>query len=103
MNPFTYTPTDARAAGVAYANASAKAAHTSAQSAKPEEERLPYTVTDEEYAHAALDRVADSYCAQQLDAALKANRQLLADAILFLTDDQKAQMKAQIEAAKQSA
>lgn len=67
MNPFTYAPTPKRGVGFASANAKARAAHDAAQAAKPEADRIAYAVTDEQYAHAALDRVGDSYYAQLLE------------------------------------
>lgn len=69
MNSFTYTPTQKRAAGFAFANAKAKAAHDAAQASKPEADRVAYTITDEQYAIAALDRAADSYYEQALEEA----------------------------------
>lgn len=69
MNSFTYNPTSKRGIGFASANAKAKAAHDAAQLQRPEAERTPYTLTDEQYAHAALDRVGDSYYAQLLEEA----------------------------------
>lgn len=69
MTSFTYTPSAKRAIGFATKNAEAKAAHDAAQLQKPEAERTAYTITDEQYAHAALDRVGDSYYAQILEAA----------------------------------
>lgn len=103
MTPFTYTPTAKRTAGFAWANAKSKAAHDAAQPHKPEAERVAYTVTDEEYAHAALDRVADSYCQQQLEEAIQDNRQLLSDSITFLSDAQKSEIRNQVAAAKLTA
>lgn len=67
MNPFTYTPTAKRQVGFASANAKVKAAHDAAQLSKPEADRVTYAVTDEQYAHAALDSVGDSYYDQMLE------------------------------------
>lgn len=103
MNTFTYTPTAERAVGIAHANAQAKKAHDAAQLPRPAGERVAYAVTDEDYAHAALDRVADNYVAQKKEAELVKNRQLLADAIQYLTAEQKAEIVAQVAAAKHKA
>jgi hypothetical protein len=67
MNAFTYTPSAKRAIGFAHANAKAKAAHDVAQNRLVNHKPVPYAVTDEQYAHAALDRVGDSYYDQLLE------------------------------------
>lgn len=69
MNSFTFTPTSKQAIGFSSANAKAKSLHEKAQSVKPENERTSYLLTDEQYAHAALGRVGDSYYNQLLEEA----------------------------------
>lgn len=70
MKPFTYTPPDATVSiGFAFANGKAKAAHDNRQTSLRDDDQEPYGVTDEQYAHAALDRVGRSYYAQALEEA----------------------------------
>lgn len=104
MNTISFTPTDRQAAGFSYANAKARAVHESAQSAKPESERVAYTVTDEQYALNQLARIADSYFQQKVEAIGEANWPLVVAVATYKDSDAGVAAKlAELQAAVENA